>query len=65
MEYRTKCRLCESPISVTVKDEDAKACKEVGHDPQRLLELVVCDDCRFFKETGYKRPPQKPLFHFL
>jgi len=65
MEYKTKCRLCKKHISVSVDDEDNKACKEMGLNAERFLELVVCDDCRFFRETGYKRPPKKSLFHFL
>lgn len=65
MDYKTKCRLCKSPVTVSVKEEDDSACKDMGIDTKKFLELVVCDDCRFFRETGYRRPPKKSLFHFL
>ncbi len=65
MEYETKCKLCKAVIKIPVESSDDKACREMGINPEAWLGKLVCEECQFFKETGYRKPPKKSIFHFL
>lgn len=56
VEYKTHCRLCDDPMTISVAKGDDEACSKMGIDPNKWMGTLICVKCSYYRNTG-KRPP--------
>ena len=56
MVYETNCKRCGVAMKIPVNEEDDKACREMGINPDKWMGTLICKRCSYYRDTG-KRPP--------